>query len=97
MTVANTIAGMIHKLDESVGQLVTALNEAGMLENSLIIFSSDNGGATHGYDRSAGSNWPLKAVSRSIIIKHMTSSPRYKHQHETDMHNFSGFCSRRVN
>ena len=37
---------MITDLDTQVGRIVDALKEKGMLDNTLIIFSSDNGGAT---------------------------------------------------
>lgn len=38
-----TYAGMIRSLDDSVGRLVDSLKESGQLENTLIIFASDNG------------------------------------------------------
>lgn len=37
---------MITDLDTQVGRIVDALEQKGMLDNTLIIFSSDNGGAT---------------------------------------------------
>ncbi|HET6406557.1 MAG TPA: arylsulfatase [Chthoniobacteraceae bacterium] len=37
-------AGMIAALDEAVGQIVNAVNDAGITKNTLFIFSSDNGG-----------------------------------------------------
>jgi len=53
---------MVHELDHSVGRLVKALKEKNMLENTIIVFSSDNGGPAAGFNANAASNWPLKGV-----------------------------------
>jgi arylsulfatase A-like enzyme len=57
------LPGMVDKLDESVGFVVEALGKAGMLENSIIVFTSDNGGSPEGFGLNYGSNWPLRGVS----------------------------------
>ena len=41
-----TYAAMITALDDQVGRIVAALEKKNMRENTLIVFSSDNGGAT---------------------------------------------------
>jgi arylsulfatase A-like enzyme len=41
-------AGMVAAMDEAIGQVVAALEEKGLKENTLIIFSSDNGGPSPG-------------------------------------------------
>jgi arylsulfatase A-like enzyme len=38
------LAGMLSAVDEAIGQIVAALEEAGQRENTLILFSADNGG-----------------------------------------------------
>jgi arylsulfatase A-like enzyme len=43
----HTYAAMITELDTQVGRIVDALKQKNMLDNTLIIFSSDNGGATN--------------------------------------------------
>lgn len=59
-------AGMLTKLDESVGKVVRALAKAKMLENSVIIFSTDNGGPAAGFNLNAASNWPLRGVKNTL-------------------------------
>ena len=53
---------MISKLDESVGKVVDSLAKNKMLENSIILFYSDNGAPTTGLFQNAGSNYPLRGV-----------------------------------
>ena len=38
------LAGMLSAVDEAIGQIVTALEKSGQRDNTLILFSSDNGG-----------------------------------------------------
>lgn len=40
-------AAMVTCLDDAIGRIVEALEQRGMRDNTLIIFSSDNGGAEH--------------------------------------------------
>jgi len=42
------LAGMLAAVDEAIGQIVGALEKAGQRENTLIVFSSDNGGPNPG-------------------------------------------------
>jgi arylsulfatase A-like enzyme len=48
-----TYRRMIHHMDEGIGWVVQALRETGQLDNTLIVFTSDNGGERF------SDNWPL--------------------------------------
>ncbi len=58
-----TIAGMLAAVDEAIGQITAALDEKGLRQNTLIIFSSDNGGPNPGR---ATMNTPLRAGKGTI-------------------------------
>jgi len=53
-------------MDDSVGQIVDQLRQSNMLENSIIIFSSDNGGPAQGFNLNFASNYPLKGVKNTL-------------------------------
>jgi arylsulfatase A-like enzyme len=49
----HTYRRMIHHMDEGIGKLVDTLRAQGLLDNTLIVFTSDNGGERF------SDNWPL--------------------------------------
>lgn len=53
---------MISKLDTGVGEIVKALHDTNVLENSVIVFISDNGGQSIDMHANHASNYPLKGV-----------------------------------
>ncbi|KAL7731342.1 hypothetical protein ACLKA6_000461 [Drosophila palustris] len=53
-------AAMVSRLDQSVGRIISTLASTEQLENSVVIFYSDNGGPSVGMFSNTGSNWPLK-------------------------------------
>ena len=54
---------MVYELDVSVGTVVKALKDKGILDNTIIVFSSDNGAPTQdAYFYNKGSYWPLRGV-----------------------------------
>lgn len=60
-------AAMVTKLDDSLGKVVTALKNSDMLDNSIILFLSDNGAVTHGMHSNKGSNYPLRGVGSTLL------------------------------
>ena len=51
--------GMVTAMDEAIGNITDTLREANMEDNTLIIFTTDNGGTDW---RSGGSNFPLRGT-----------------------------------
>jgi arylsulfatase A-like enzyme len=52
-------AGLVESMDEAVGEVLKALDELGLADNTVVIFTSDNGGVSAG-DAFATSNLPLR-------------------------------------
>ncbi len=55
-------AGMLWEMDASLGRLMETLAEEDMLRNSVVAFTTDNGGPAAGFDQNYASNWPLRGV-----------------------------------
>ncbi|TGV00208.1 sulfatase, partial [Flavivirga rizhaonensis] len=66
-------AAMLYSIDQSVGRLVNALKELGIEDNTMIIFTSDNGGLnrnTSNYPLLGGKSYAFEAGMRvPLIIK----------------------------
>ena len=62
-----TYAGMVSRLDKQVGELISQIKELGIEENTLVVFTSDNG---HEYDDLSNeffnSNGPYKGHKRDL-------------------------------
>lgn len=61
-----TYAAMVEHMDDALGQVVAALKDAGVYENTIVIFASDNGGLLSANDGANGktsvtSNHPLRS------------------------------------
>ncbi|MFC5683139.1 sulfatase [Flavobacterium sp. MAHUQ-51] len=58
-----TNAAMIKSIDDNVGKILNVLQEKNMLENTLIVFTNDNGGEIF---LNGSSNLPLKGLKRML-------------------------------
>lgn len=54
-----TYAAMVKHLDDSVGRIIQALEKSGVLNDTVVIFTSDNGGVEY-TDPAATDNYPFK-------------------------------------
>ena len=63
-------AAMVDRLDQGIGRIISALEKRKMLDNTLILFSSDNGGCAEGMGRQNG-------------IRYMDSEPEKRKAHES--------------
>lgn len=57
---------MMDALDQSVGSLFECLSNAGMLNNIIFVYTSDNGGVHIGYPAGRGYNWPLRGAKTTL-------------------------------
>ncbi|WP_026814845.1 sulfatase [Arenibacter certesii] len=52
-------AGLVESMDDAVGEVLDALRRSGLEKNTIVVFTSDNGGVASG-DNFATSNLPLR-------------------------------------
>jgi arylsulfatase A-like enzyme len=63
-----TYAAMLSAMDDAVGQVIEKIRSAGLEENTLIVFFSDNGGPTMtGTTINGSSNAPLRGSKRTTL------------------------------
>ena len=77
-------AATVHRMDKAVGDLVNGLKERGVLENTLILFMSDNGGNAESGPNGRSDGDPTKAASNwfcgeSWAFLQNTPFRKYKH------------------
>lgn len=68
--VSHVVTAMIESLDDSVGRIIEALDATGKRENTLVIFTSDNGGYIHysgNHQGQISSNGPYRDQKSSVF------------------------------
>jgi len=68
-SIRRKFAGMVSAMDEGVANITAALSAAGMLDNTILIVTSDNGGPidkTEGGDAIGASNFPFRGGKHSL-------------------------------
>lgn len=68
--------GVMKSFDESVGRVVKTLDNNKMLDNTILLVFSDNGGPTIGLYNNTASNFPLRGVS-IYYVKEFSSNLKY--------------------
>nr|XP_023027990.1 arylsulfatase B-like [Leptinotarsa decemlineata] len=61
------LADIVNHLDRSVGEVITKMSEKKMLDNSIIIFFSDNGAQTTGKYQNFASGWPFRGLKFTLL------------------------------
>lgn len=60
-------AAMVHSLDESVGRVMAHLQARGLADDTLVVFTSDNGGYIGEFDdRQVTNNYPLRSGKGAV-------------------------------
>ncbi len=56
------LGSMVHSLDQGVGRILGAIDQAGIAESTFVLFSSDNGGV-----KGVGENTPLRGGKATVF------------------------------
>lgn len=59
-----TYAAMMFAMDRAIGTVLASLEKQGLSENTIVVFTNDNGGPT---DKNASLNWPLAGTKSNHL------------------------------
>eukprot|EP01059_Diplonema_ambulator_P032664 TRINITY_DN6511_c0_g1_i1.p1 TRINITY_DN6511_c0_g1~~TRINITY_DN6511_c0_g1_i1.p1 ORF type:complete len:490 (+),score=73.82 TRINITY_DN6511_c0_g1_i1:38-1507(+) len=60
------VCALARLLDDAVGNVTTAVDQLGLTNNTIVVFSSDNGGPTNEYENTWSSNYPLRGGKNGV-------------------------------
>jgi len=83
----STYAAMVEHTDDAVGKIITKLKEKGLYENTIILFSSDNGGLIGNPKKPVTNNAPLRTGKGDIYeggvrVPTIIYAPKHKIAHK---------------
>jgi arylsulfatase A-like enzyme len=61
------VCAMAAFLDDGIANVTAALKRAGIYNDTLIVFTSDNGGPTHGDEGTQSNNYPLRGGKNTLF------------------------------
>jgi len=83
----------INELDYHVGEIMATLEELGLADNTILIFSSDNGGQKNDH-HTAGKNLDLRSEAHNVAKKSKTAKTdareKYGHKTNGDFNSYKG-------
>jgi arylsulfatase A-like enzyme len=60
------VCAMATHLDDAIGNVTQALRDANLWDDTLIVFTSDNGGPTNGDELTSSNNYPLRGGKNTL-------------------------------
>ncbi|CAE7724977.1 Arsb [Symbiodinium pilosum] len=60
------VCGLASMLDDAVGQVIRKLKDQRLYDDTLIVFASDNGGPTNGFQGTWSSNYPMRGGKNTL-------------------------------
>ena len=73
------VCAMAAFLDDGIANVTAALKRAGIYDDTLIIFTSDNGGPTHGDEGTQSNNYPLRGGKNTLFVSRAALGHLHKH------------------